>query len=112
MCGLQIIVEDGYTALDINECYPEDSGSYTVIAKNIGGETRTSCSLAVEGLFSTSEVSDVEPTAPRFTQNLKNKDVLEGSRARLDCVIVAHPEPEVRLQTFSRLYITLLSYSS
>ena len=40
--------------------------------------------------------SDAEPTKPRFTQPLQDREVLEGNRARLDCVIVAHPEPEVR----------------
>ena len=45
--------------------------------------------------------SDAEPTKPRFTQPLQDREVLEGNRARLDCVIVAHPEPEVR---HSRIY--------
>ena len=45
---LKIIVDTNYTALEINEVYPEDSGTYTCIAKNLGGETRTSCLLTVE----------------------------------------------------------------
>ena len=91
------MVEPGMTALEINEVYPEDSGSYTVVAKNMGGESRTSCLLTVDAMFSASEadVTDHEPSKPKFTQKLLNKEVLEGSRARLDCVIVAHPEPEV-----------------
>ena len=83
------------TALEINEVYPEDAGTYTVVARNLGGETRTSCVLSIEGMFSEKEASDAEPTKPRFVQGLKNKEVMEGNRARLDCVIVAQPEPEV-----------------
>ena len=41
-------MDTNYTALEINEVYPEDSGTYTCIAKNLGGETRTSCLLTVE----------------------------------------------------------------
>ena len=43
--------------------------------------------------------SDAEPTKPRFIQPLQDREVLEGNRARLDCVIVAHPEPEVSEDT-------------
>lgn len=96
----QIIIEVDFTALEVSEVYPEDSGSYTISAKNIGGEVRTSCLLTVEGLYSASDAdlsmaSDVEPTKPKFMKNLENKEVQEGARARLDCIIVAHPEPEV-----------------
>ena len=62
----------------------------------MGGETRTHCLLTIEGMFSASEPEmQTEPMKPRFTVNLKNNVVMEGSRARLDCVAVAHPEPEV-----------------
>ena len=93
-----MIVEANYTALEITEVYPEDAGTFSVLAKNIGGETRTSCVLVVEGMFSTTTEPEevVEPQAPKFVQPLKNKDVMEGSRARLDCVITGQPEPEVR----------------
>ena len=37
------------TALEIHEVYPEDSGTYTVVAKNMGGESRVSCLITVEG---------------------------------------------------------------
>lgn len=45
-----------------------------------------------------SQVStDVEPQRPMFTQLLSpTKDVPEGARVRLDCVLVGHPEPEVQ----------------
>lgn len=97
------------TSLEISEIYPEDSGNYTVVARNLGGETRTSCLLTVEGVFTASEpeTTDHEPTKPRITQNLVNKEVLEGSRARLDCVIVAYPEPEV-----GKDYISWLLFNS
>ena len=77
--------------------FPEDTGTYTVIAKNLGGEARTSCLVTVEGVIPVTQqpVEGAAPMKPRFTQPLKNVDVMEGSRARLDSVIVARPEPEV-----------------
>ena len=37
-----------------------------------------------------------EPLPPTFTQPLsQGREVMEGSRVRLDCVLVGHPEPEV-----------------
>ena len=74
--------------------FPEDSGTYTVIIRNIGGEVRTSCMVTIEGVYSTGEELH-EPMKPKFLQHLQNKEVQEGSRARLDCVIVGYPEPEV-----------------
>ena len=97
MIQFQITIEPNMTSLEISEVYPEDSGTYTVVARNMGGESRTSGLLTIEGMFSASEpeMMDTEPMKPRFTQPLKNKVVMEGSRTRLDCVVVANPEPEV-----------------
>nr|XP_002739916.1 PREDICTED: myosin light chain kinase, smooth muscle-like [Saccoglossus kowalevskii] len=35
-------------------------------------------------------------TAPKFTQELRDIEVCEGSAARLDCVVVGEPEPDIR----------------
>ena len=93
----QIVIETGFTALDINQVFPEDTGTYTVIAKNIGGETRTSCLLTVEGLYPTGAQDHMDrmPVKPMVKKPLADKEVQEGARARLDCVIVGYPEPEV-----------------
>ncbi|XP_025104045.1 coiled-coil domain-containing protein 141-like isoform X3 [Pomacea canaliculata] len=98
----KITIEANFSSLDIREAYAEDSDTYTVIIKNMGGEVRSSCKLTIESVFSSpvedlSQVStDVEPQRPMFTQLLSpTKDVPEGARVRLDCVLVGHPEPEV-----------------
>ena len=39
----------GVVGLAISEVFPEDSGDYTCVAKNIAGETRSIASLTVEG---------------------------------------------------------------
>jgi len=76
--------------------FPEDAGSYTVIAKNLGGEARTSCLLSIEGMFINGELPRRGPSKPVFVQPLQNKDVQEGSRAHLRCVVQGFPQPEVR----------------
>lgn len=38
----------------------------------------------------------MEPMKPKFLQELRNVVVTEGEPARLECVIVGNPEPEVK----------------
>ena len=58
--------------------------------------------LTVESFYSSAaeEMSiasvEGEPMAPVFVQTLPPaREAMEGSRVRLDCVVVGHPEPEV-----------------
>lgn len=93
-------MEPNRTTLEVKEVFPEDSGTYTVIARNLGGEARTSCLVSVEPLQPVrQEPLTSAPVKPHFTRPLKNLDVMEGSRARLDTEVVARPEPEVRYQS-------------
>ena len=39
---------------------------------------------------------DIEPVKPSIQLSLKDTTVIEGKTARLDCVIVGQPEPEVK----------------
>lgn len=69
-------------------------------ATNISGEASSVCSVSVKGRLpnetSDSEIaSDMEPVKPSIQLPLKDVTVNEGSRVRLDCVIVGQPEPEV-----------------
>jgi len=97
-------VEADQASLEIREVYPEDAGTYVVIARNLGGESRTSCLLSIEGAVVNGDLTAgayaglgaPTPVAPIFIQPLQNKEVQEGSRAHLMCVISAQPKPEVR----------------
>ena len=94
----QTIVEKDMTSLEIREVFPEDAGTYVVIAKNLGGESRTSCLLSLEGAVINGEVpltGAAAPSRPIFIQPLQNKEVQEGSRAHLMCVVSGEPKPEV-----------------
>lgn len=70
-------------------------------ASNDVGEAVVSCTVSVKGrlLHETSEsdfvCSDTEPIIPKFQLPLKDLKIHEGQAARLDCVIVGQPEPEV-----------------
>ncbi|XP_046998678.1 muscle M-line assembly protein unc-89 isoform X3 [Schistocerca americana] len=97
---LKVQYENNKATLVITEAFPKDAGIYVVTAKNIAGEASSSCNVSVKGRLPTetsdSELaSDMEPTKPSIQVPLKDIIVFEGKRARLDCVIVGQPEPEV-----------------
>jgi len=81
--------------------FSEDCGTYIVIAKNMGGEARTSChlSLVEAPAIDTAAVraGARRPVKPLFVQPLENRTVLEGNHTRLECVVTGYPEPEVKL---------------
>lgn len=58
---------DGLCVLEINNCVPEDSGEYKLVARNPDSEINCACTLQVYG---TSQTADFAPT---FTRNLKRK---------------------------------------
>ena len=95
--SIQITVESNFTSLEILEVYLEDAGNYAVIAKNLGGESRTSCLLTIEGVYINGEVTTRKSSKPMFTQQLQNREVQEGSRAHLKCAASGFPEPEVSI---------------
>ncbi|KAK7077497.1 hypothetical protein SK128_026425 [Halocaridina rubra] len=94
---------DGRVAtLVMSEAFPKNAGTYTVVAKNSAGEAQCSANVSVKGRIPTetsdSEVTsdvDIEPVKPTIQLALKDTTIKEGKPARLDCVIVGQPEPEV-----------------
>merc|ERR1712155_262477 len=77
----------GFVALDILYAYPEDSGTYSCVAKNVLGETKTQCSLQVQGK---SGLMLDTMDRDRLTQlrNLENRE-----RARQEDVVDAVTKP-------------------
>lgn len=95
-----MLYDNERATLVIPEAFPKDAGVYIVTAKNLAGEAYSSCNVSVKGRLpnetSDSELaSDMEPVKPSVQLPLKNLSVFEGKPVRLDCVIVAQPEPEV-----------------
>jgi len=92
-------VNAGHTSLDIREVFAEDCGNYTVIARNLGGEARTSCQLSLVEApaidAAAVRAGARRPVKPLFAQPLENRSVLEGNHTRLECVITGYPEPQV-----------------
>lgn len=92
--------------MTITEAFPKDAGSYMVTASNEIGKATVSCTVSVKGrlLHKTSEsdfvCNDTEPIVPKFQIPLQNLKIQEGQSARLDCVIVGQPEPEVNFIYF------------
>jgi len=110
---IQIRTDGARTSLIITEAFPKDAGSYAVTANNEIGKDTTSCIVSVKGrwLHETSEselvCSDIELIVPKFQLPLQNLEIQEGQSARLDCVIVGQPEPEVNY-----LFLNHSSYNS
>jgi len=95
----QITVDADHTSLEIQEAFPEDAGTYIVVARNLGGETRSTGTLTVESALRADRVDGQfaaqTGAKPTFVQPLQNKEVQEGSRAHLMCVVSGQPQPEV-----------------
>ena len=106
---LQITIETTFTSLTIREVTAATAGTYSVVARNLGGEARTSCVLDTTAAVAARKAPPA--MQPRIMQPLQNKDAMEGSSARLDCVIVGQPEPEVsrhQAKLFRNCYVILL----
>uniref|UniRef100_A0A7M4FUN9 Myopalladin n=1 Tax=Crocodylus porosus TaxID=8502 RepID=A0A7M4FUN9_CROPO len=81
---------------------PEDSDNNSEHALEKTGDQQEANSAAMNQLASTESAptsfySD-EPIGqpPRFTQKLKSREVPEGTKVQLDCIVVGIPAPEVR----------------
>ena len=114
----------GFVALDILYAYPEDSGTYTCVAKNVLGETRTECTLKVAGkaglLLDTMdrdrlaqlrnlehkdrtrpEDIDAPITKPVFTTPLNSVDgAAESGHVHLECRLEPVNDPNLRVEWF------------
>ncbi|CAI5451883.1 unnamed protein product [Caenorhabditis angaria] len=85
---------NGVATLVIEESFIEDTARYTVKATNDGGVAESSANLVVKSRSAMSSAI-LEEDKPRFVKQLQNVQVTEGGSARLDCVVVGKPEPEV-----------------
>merc|ERR1719347_1293001 len=114
----------GFVALDILYAYPEDSGTYTCVAKNVLGETSAQCTLKVQGksglLLDTmdkdrlsqlrnleqrertrAEDADAVITKPVFTTPLNNVDgAMEGGHVHLECRLEPVNDPNLNVEWF------------
>ncbi|XP_013787479.1 titin-like, partial [Limulus polyphemus] len=116
----------GYVALDIRHVLPEDTGMFTVKAKNNLGEATSSINIRVqaktsiimdtqhpEGLAKIQALEDearqrsdvyVEPRTfqrPVFTAPLHNlDDLVEGQSAHLECRLIPVGDPTLKVEWF------------
>ncbi|XP_066905382.1 uncharacterized protein [Halyomorpha halys] len=97
---IKLIQEGTKVNLVITEAFPKDAGVYSLKAINKGGSTVSTGTLTVKGRLpeessDTDLTEEMEPARPVLQVPLKDQSVFEGKKVRLDCVIVAQPEPEV-----------------
>ena len=114
----------GFVALDILYAYPEDSGTYTCVAKNVLGTTQAQCTLQVTGksglLLDTMDRDrlsqlrnlehkdrvrvdeiDAPVTKPVFTTPLNTVDgAVEGGHIHLECRLEPVNDPNLFVEWF------------
>lgn len=104
--------DDNVATLVIREVFPEDSGTFTCVAKNSVGYASSTTELTVEGPLSEhgsdmtglsrkslsreSSMADIlEGIPPTFSKKPRAQYVDEDSNVLLECRLVAVPEPEI-----------------
>lgn len=81
-----------HTTLEIVRLTPAECGTYTVVLKNLGGETRSSCLVS---LSSGSLPSDVDHQRPQVLQQLRDIDPTLGQTVFLECIIAGASDCEI-----------------
>ncbi|CAG2164046.1 unnamed protein product [Oppiella nova] len=117
------IFDFGFVALDIQHAYPEDSGRYTIKAKNAFGEATTQAflkcrptsslitSTQLEGSLSSirrlehkreREIEEEEAVSesPVFTQPMKNLSLIENQSAHFESRLIPVGDPNMRVEWF------------
>ncbi|KAF6725619.1 Myopalladin [Oryzias melastigma] len=74
---------------EVQKCRSEEEPDEAVSQK---AQEQAECLASTETPFQSETVC--EP--PRFIQKLKSREVLEGTKVQLDCIVAGHPAPEVR----------------
>lgn len=104
--------EDNVATLIIREVFPEDSGTFTCVAKNSAGYASSTTELIVEtplsdhgsditglsrkSLSRESSLADIlEGIPPTFSKRPRAQYVDENTNVILECRLVAVPEPEI-----------------
>lgn len=82
-------VQDGLASLEVDNATPGDSGEYTCLAKNIHGETSTSCFLKVYAGF------EPAPFPPTFTRPIKDTYKYSDDELTLQCRVRSQPPPKI-----------------
>ncbi|CAH8628965.1 unnamed protein product [Schistosoma margrebowiei] len=78
----------GHLELRIENVCKDDLGQYTVIVYNSAGEARCSCILQ--------STTKMEIQVPKFTKELRDYTILEGTNLCLETIAIGEPIPEFK----------------
>ncbi|XP_052235177.1 myosin light chain kinase, smooth muscle-like isoform X3 [Dreissena polymorpha] len=84
--------------LIIPEVFPEDSGEYVCEAYNSYGDTDTFCRLNVHEADDSTQIEEIQQTAPVFVIRPSNAHVCDHESVTLKCQVSGEPPPSVQWQ--------------
>lgn len=87
----EVQLDSGTGHVEFQDCRFTEEQQYGPVSQEVVEEEAESCALT-EGPYPAELVC--EP--PCFIQKLKSREVQEGSKVQLDCIVRGHPVPEVR----------------
>ncbi|XP_034464799.1 myopalladin isoform X4 [Hippoglossus hippoglossus] len=87
----EVQLDPGTGHVELQDCRVTEEQQYHCVSQEVQEEETETCALT-ETPFS------AEPTCepPHFIQKLKSREVAEGSKVQLDCIVRGLPMPEVR----------------
>ncbi|XP_062257600.1 myopalladin isoform X2 [Platichthys flesus] len=87
----EVQLDPGTGHVELQDCRVTEEQQYHCVSREEQEEQTETCAL-------TETPSSAEPTCepPHFIQKLKSREVAEGSKVQLDCIVRGLPMPEVR----------------
>ena len=87
----EVQLDPGTGHVELQDCRVTEEKQYHCVSQEMQEEETETCAL-------TETASSAEPTCepPHFIQKLKSREVAEGSKVQLDCIVRGLPMPEVR----------------
>nr|XP_002122169.1 myosin light chain kinase, smooth muscle isoform X2 [Ciona intestinalis] len=82
--------EDGKASVRIRKAGTREGGRYTCTARNLSGEAESVCIVTVA-----TKMEEPKTSAPKFTKEMKDVELVDGQDLHLTCHVSGLPTPDV-----------------